>query len=112
MEAPSTPERGTHRLVRALEALDGDLLGERGVVFAGGLRIHEGPVPERAWSKSERAYGRVVPGDLRKAIDHFLSRDAHRARCFDHMGIRSGDELTASVTQLLSDVAEREALDG
>jgi hypothetical protein len=40
MAAPSTPERSEHvPVVAVLEALDGALLAEHGVVFAGGTRI-------------------------------------------------------------------------
>lgn len=68
------------------------------------LRKRIGPVPERSWEKTERAYRSAAREDLLKAISAFLGDVAHQKRCFEGLQLEHPEEALAGMDLLRRDL--------
>lgn len=69
------------------------------------LRKRIGPVPERSWEKTERAYRSAAREDLLKAISAFTGDAAHQQRCFQGLQMENPEEVLAGMDLLRRDLA-------
>jgi nucleotidyltransferase AbiEii toxin of type IV toxin-antitoxin system len=68
------------------------------------LRKRIGPVPERSWEKTERAYRSAARVDLVKAIAAFIGDARHQKRCFEGLQVEHPEEALAGMDLLRRDL--------
>lgn len=103
----TVPDCFAEKLLASSDRWADDAYLSRDLIDLAALGLHEGPVPDLAWEKAQRAYGRTVIRDLEKAASRFLERDDHRKRCFEHLDVHGADDIVSSVESLRKQAARR-----
>jgi len=78
----------------------------RDLVDLGALCFFEGPVPEAAWQKAERAYRSAVRSDLAKALAAFRGDKAWQQRCWEGLAVTRPRDILDGCDRLHRQLAE------